>query len=567
MVNLPPFPILATVAILLGGCAAPLPSEPARPALFADVTRESGLGFQHRHGGSGRKYTVETMGAGGCFFDYDGDSWPDIYLVNGANLPGSRIVPDPVNRLYRNRGDGTFEDVTVHAGVGDTGYGMGCSSADVDNDGDLDLYVTNFGPNVLYSNNGDGTFRNVTSSSGLGDPMWGTSSAFADFDGDGDLDLYLCNYVDFTLENNKWCGDYRRGLKSYCHPDVYEGQPDRLFRNEGNGRFTDITRKAGLFRPGGKGLGVVWSDYDRDGRIDLYVANDSTPNFLFHNQGDGTFIETTLVAGVGYSEDGRAEAGMGTDFGDFDNDGFMDIFVANLSGETNTLYRNNGDGTFSNRTYEAGLGEISLLFLGFGVDFLDYDNDGDQDLLVVNGHVLDDIEEYNDAVTFAERNFLFRNQGKGRFLEVGREIGIDFGLPNVGRGLAVADYDRDGDLDLLITTSNGPPRLLRNDRLNRNHWIHLLLTRAGGNRWSVGTRVTVVAGSLKQVREVRAGSSYLSQNELGMHFGLGSFSRVDRIEVEWPGGEKETFLDLPVDQFITLRQGSSRSAKEPGTGK
>jgi hypothetical protein len=530
---------------------------------FVEVTEAAGIDFRHQHGGSGEKFTVETMGAVGCFFDYDGDGWPDIYLLNGAPLPGLDLKEKPRNRLFHNRGDGTFADVTLKTGVGDAGYGMGCSSGDFDNDGDADLYVTNFGPNVLYANAGDGTFKDVTGAAGVADSQWGTSSAFVDYDADGDLDLYLVNYVDFTVEKNKWCGDFRRGLKSYCHPDVYEAVPDRLFRNDGNGRFTDVTRKAGLHRPDGKGLGVVWSDYDRDGHIDVYVANDSTPNFLYRNNGDGTFKEATLVAGVGYSEDGRAEAGMGTDFGDIDNDGFMDLFVANLSDETNTLYRNNGDGTFTNHTFPSGLGEISLLYLGFGADFLDYDNDGDQDLVVANGHVLDDIQEYNDAITYAERNFLFENGGGGRFREVGRERGRDFRLENVARGLAVADYDHDGDLDLLISTSNGPPRLLRNDSRNGHHWIHLSLVGTTSNRSAVGARVEVTTGDRRQVQEVRTGSSYLSQGDLGVHFGLGPATRIDRVEIFWPGGGREVFNNLPADRFHTIRQAEKEGEPAP----
>ncbi|MBI4161286.1 MAG: CRTAC1 family protein [Acidobacteria bacterium] len=551
--------LAAVIAAVLPAAPAEPPAAPLdAPAVFVEATAAAGLDFRHDHGGSGRKYTVETMGSGACFLDYDGDSWQDLYLVNGAPLPGSRREEAPRDRLFRNRGDGTFEDVTERAGVGDPGYGMGCSAADIDDDGDVDLYVTNFGPNVLYVNQGDGTFRDGTASSGLGDPLWGTSSAFADYDRDGDLDLYLCNYVDFRVEENKYCGDFQRGLRSYCHPDVYEAQPDRLFRNDGGGRFTDVTRAAGIVDAEGKGLGVVWTDYDRDGFVDLYVANDSTPNFLFRNRGDGTFQETTLIAGVGYSEDGQAEAGMGTDAGDVDNDGWPDLFVANLSRETNTLYRNNGDGTFTDRTFAAGLGPISLLFVGFGVDFLDYDLDGDQDLVVVNGHVLDDIQEYDDAITYAERNFLFENRGDGTFEEAGLRRGPDLARPNVGRGLAVADYDRDGDPDLLITTSNGPARLLRNDRRNGNHWLHLDLRDPSGRRAAIGARVTVVAGGRAQAGEVRSGSSYLSQNEFGLHFGLGRAERVDSIAVVWPDGRREVFPGPAPDAFHTLRQGTGR---------
>ncbi len=557
--------LLAGVAIYALAAQPPEPNRdegnPERRNTFVEVAASSGVDFRHDHGGSDRKYTVETMGAGGCFLDFDGDSWPDLYLVQGASLPGRKQETPLRNRLYRNRRDGTFVDVTDRAGVGDTGYGMGCSSGDIDNDGDVDLFVTNFGANVLYENRGDGTFRNVTDKAGVGDPLWGTSSAFADFDNDGDLDLYLCNYVDFTLATNRWCGDFRRGLKSYCHPDVYDGQPDRLYRNNGDGTFTDIARQAGVHRPGGKGLGVVWSDYDLDGFVDIYVANDSTPNFLFRNNGDGTFTETTLLAGVGYSEDGRAEAGMGTDFGDVDNDGDFDLVVTNLSGETNSLYRNNGEGTFDNVTFGSGLGEISFSYVGFGTGFLDYDNDGDLDLVVVNGHVMDDIEDYNDAVTYAEPDFLFDNRGDGTFREVSRQVGKDFRRPAVGRGLAVADFDRDGDLDLLITGSREPARLLRNDGVGAGHWVQVELQGTRANRSGVGARIVLEAGGDRQVREIRAGSSYLSQNQLGAHFGLGKTKRIDRIEVFWPGGGRDILLNLPADTFQKIRQGSSPAGK------
>ncbi|MFQ5767915.1 MAG: FG-GAP repeat domain-containing protein, partial [Acidobacteriota bacterium] len=388
---------------------------------FLDGTAASGLHFRHFNGWSGRRYLVETMGSGVCVFDYDGDAVPDIYLVQGAPTPGSdRPDPIPTNTLYRNDGRAHFVDVTRRAGVGDPGQGMGCTAGDVDGDGDLDLYVVNFGPNVLYRNNGDGTFADATKQSGTGDPRWGSSAAFADIDTDGDLDLYVANYVDFSYAHNKFCGDARRNLQYYCSPKAYEAAVDVMYRNDGQGHFTDATRESGVYNDReAKGLGAIFGDVDGDGDQDLYVANDSTRNFLYRNDGKGHFRDLTLLSGVGYSEAGVPQAGMGVDLGDSDNDLDLDLVVTNLSNESNDLYSNLGSGIFTDRSFSSGLGSPGLLYVGFGVVWLDADSDGDLDLFIANGHILDNVSQLSDAMTYAQPNHLFENLGGGRFKEVG----------------------------------------------------------------------------------------------------------------------------------------------------
>ncbi len=520
---------------------------------FVDWSEPAGIRFRHLHGGSGRKYMVETMGSGACWFDADGDSWPDLYLPNGQPLPGHDGKGDFRSRLYRNRGDGTFEDITERAGVGTPGYAMGCAAADVDDDGDLDLFVSAFGPNRLYINQGNARFLEAGKAWGVDDPRWGMSAAFADYDGDGDLDLYVCNYVDFTIETHRYCGRRQPGFQAYCHPDEYSGVLDLLYRNDG-GRFTDVTRAAGIREAGGKGLGVVWGDYDNDGDVDLYVANDKTANFLYRNNGDGTFTETALLSGVGYGEDGQPQAGMGTDFGDYDGDGDLDLVVTNLDLETNNLYRNNGDGTFTDVAFTSGIGEGSYLRVGFGADFLDYDNDGDLDLFVVNGHILDNAHLYRDVLTYAQRNLFFENTGSNRFVDRTVELGPELRLEKVSRGLAVADYDRDGDLDLLVSRSNQEASLYRNQRGNENNWLAIDLRAARGNRFGVGARVEVEAGGRIRMEEVRAGSSYLSQGELRLHFGLGGQRRAEAVRVRWPSGQLQAVGPLEAGRAHLIRE-------------
>jgi len=565
----------AAVTILLAlqarGLSGAPPAAPRSAIQFAEVSAAAGIKVKHENGGMGMKYYIETVPPGVCWLDHDGDGFIDAYLVQSGPLPGSPRPPGTVHgHLFRNRGNGTFEDVTAKAGVANAaGYGTGCSAGDYDNDGDVDLYVTNFGPSILYRNNGNGTFTDVTAAAGATNGLYAASSGWADYDLDGRLDLYVSTYVDFTMDTEKYCGDVRAKRRSYCHPDVYGGFPDLLYHNEGNGRFKDVGREAGVWDPNGKGLGVVWFDMDRDGDPDLYVANDATPNMLYRNEGNGKFTDITLLSGVCCSEDGKPESGMGTDAGDYDGDGWTDLFVTNLSNEVNQLYRNlEGSGTFSMESYPAGLGEPSLLMTGWGNDLVDYDNDGDLDLMITNGHPMDDIHVVSDIITYMERPFLFENRGGGTFREIGSGLGPYFRTDDVGRGLAAGDYDNDGDIDFLLTPNNRAARLLRNDGGNAaGHWLTLRLKGTRSNRDAIGARVVITAGGRRQTEEVRSASSYLSQNDLRLHFGLGKATRVDAIEIDWPikGSRVEKLGPVDADQFLTIREGAGIVARvRPG---
>ncbi len=540
---------------------------PAQVTAAASVCRGTGIHFQHSDGRSGERYFVETLGSGAAWFDYDRDGDLDIYFVNGADLPKMRSDAPPTNALYRNNGDGTFTDVTSHAGVGDTGYGFGCCVGDYDNDGNSDLYVTNFGPNRLYHNNGDGTFTDMTHEAGVGDERWGASAAFADYDNDGDIDLFVANYVTYQLENNQEC--YERGIRAYCPPADFAGALDVLYRNNGDGTFTDVTQKAGFINSNGKGLGVVWGDYDNDGYADLAVANDTTPDTLYWNKGDGTFMEVGTFVGVAFSGRGTALSGMGISFGDYDNDGWLDRVVTNFQDEPNTLHHNDGIGentglppVFADTTYAAGLGRPSLPYLAWGVDFVDLDNDGHQDIFAANGHVHDKAEEINRDVnqssTYAQRNQVFRNRGDGCFDEISEGIGTGLRIKKVSRGAAFGDYDNDGDLDILITNSNQAPDLIRNDSVNSNHWLILEPIGTQSNRDGIGARVKVTAGGFSQIREVKSGSSYLCQSDMRLHFGLGEASEADSVEIRWPSGLVERFEGVKANQFLKAIEGEGQ---------
>ncbi len=564
---------LVSAVVLGAGCkdkedARSAPAAPAvRPSIevrFIDATDAAGLEFRHRHCGTGEKYMPETMGSGGAFLDYDGDRQLDVYLINNAATPGYQ-GPSPENGLFRNDGDGTFSNVTAEAGVAGGGYGMGVTVGDFDNDGWSDLYVTNFGANVLYRNNGDGTFSDVTERAGVGDPAWSTSAAFGDLDHDGDLDLYVANYVDFTYDNHKYCGERRLGIQAYCHPDVYNGVRDSLYLNRGDGTFEETGRERlakadSEWMLEGKGLGVVMGDYDGDGWVDLYVANDSTPNFLWHNLGDGRFEDAAPYAGVGFNADGKTEAGMGAAIGDADNDGRPDLFVTNLDLETNTFYRNEGQGYFSERTFESGLGAPSWLLVGFGTGFLDFDHDGWLDLVIANGHIIDNIDRLDDKGSYAQPNLVFHNQGGGSFRDVTAELGEEMSRPRVSRGMATADYDGDGDLDLLLTHNNDRALLLRNDGGDRGHWLQVRLIGVASNRDGFGARLTLEAGGLRLVREHRSASSYLSQDGPWVHFGLGRAQVAERLEVVWPSGRRELWRQVAANRVVELREGDGDPA-------
>lgn len=522
---------------------------------FVDVTQEAGIRWKHVDGRSGQKYFMETLGSGAAFFDYDKDGDPDLYFVNSAPLPGYVSQEIPTNCLYRNNGDGTFTDVTEKAGVGDTGYGHGCAVGDYDNDGNLDLYVTNYGVNRLYRNNGDGTFTEVAEAAGVTEPRWSTGCAFADYDRDGNLDLYVVNYIVFDIDENPWCGFKEKGIRAYCEPDNFTAQSDTLYRNNGDGTFTDVTKTAGIYNTTGKGLGVVWGDYNNDGTPDIYVANDSTENLFYHNTGDGTFEEVGFMVGVALSEDGVAENGMGTAFGDWNNDGWLDLTVTNYAQQTNTLYHNDADGFFTDATATTKTAQLTYPYLGWATAFIDYDNDGYQDLFVANGHLHENLAELGQEGTYGQRNLLFRNNtANGTFTEVSQSLGPGMKLEDVSRGATFADYDLDGDIDIVVTNSNTAPRLLRNDGGNRKNYLQLRLTATQGSTDGIGTRVKITTGDLTQTREVRSGDGYLSQQDLTLHFGIGDYERVDSIEVLWQRGTKQLIQNVSANQVLSLRE-------------
>jgi len=529
---------------------------------FTLVTAEAGLQFHNVSGASPDKYMVETMGSGGLFFDYDRDGWIDIFLVDGGSLADRKVADTAHHKLYRNRGNGTFEDKTDAAGITHTAYGLGACSADVDNDGWLDLYITAFGPNVLYRNRGNGTFTDVTKGTGVGSASWSTSCAFGDIDNDGDVDLYVANYVEFSAQNNKFCGDVARKIRAYCDPHVYPGVSGVLYRNDGTGAFTDITREAGVQRTDGKSLGVIFLDYDADGWSDIFVANDRVPNFLFHNERSGRFRETGLLAGVAVASDGKARAGMGTDFGDYDGDGLPDLVVTNFDLETHSVFRNLGSGIFGDATAASGVGPATLPFVGFGTAWFDGDNDGDLDLAIANGHVLDNPGVFRAGARYAQRKLLFVNDGRGRLTEIGRSAGTGFEPERVSRGLFVADIDNDGDLDMLITNNGQTVDLLRNDSGNNGNVIVVRLVGAKGNRDGIGARLRVTSGAHSWLRDVRAGSSYLGQNDLRVHVGLGAATQVD-VEVRWPNGVTESVKGVAANHIVTVSEGKGMTSRVP----
>ena len=521
--------------------------------LFFDITEAAGLEFQHVDGRSGRRYFLETVGSGAAFFDYDNDGLLDIYFVNSTDLPGFNSPTPPINQLYRNNGDGTFTDLTEQGGVGDTGYGAGCAVADYDNDGDLDLYVTNFGANVLYQNNGDSTFTDVTQHAGVGDSRWSLGCAFADYDNDGFVDLYVTNYIAFEFETHTDCT--QKGVPTYCPPESFEGSPDTLYRNNGNGTFTDVTSIAGVYNKDGKGMGVVFGDYDNDGNVDCYVGNDAGENFLYRNNGDGTFTNVGWMAGVEADENGNVQGTMGVDFGDYDNDGLLDLIAVNYQQQPNALYRNDNGSFFTDVSFVAGLAD-SLPYVGWGVDFFDVDNDGDKDMLIANGHLQDTVEQYDGTTTYPQQNHLLINNGQGRFINAAMKAGSGLQARRVSRGLATGDYDNDGDLDVLISNASDTPQLLRNDSGNQGNWILIRTVGTRSNRAGIGTRVQIQTGDLTQVDEVRGGSGYLSHNDLRLHFGIGMHKRIDSIEARWPSGVVDIIRDIAPNQIITIREGS-----------
>ncbi|MGH9748455.1 MAG: CRTAC1 family protein [Candidatus Polarisedimenticolia bacterium] len=562
------FAFLAGVALLPAalGCRrdreTPPPAAPALPAplavTFKDVTREAGIAFVHNSGAYGRKYLPETMGAGLVFFDYDGDGAPDLFFVNGADWP-ERRKKRTTQALYRNRGDGTFEETTARSGLGVEAYGIGAAAADYDNDGDVDLFLNALGPDRLFRNRGDGTFEDVTAKAGVSDPGFGSSATWLDYDRDGRADLFAANYVQWTPRTDIDCT--LDGVhKSYCTPESYRGATSRLFRNRGDGAFEDVTEKAGLFDPGGKSLGVVAFDYDEDGWSDLAVANDTQPNYLYRNRGDGTFEEVGRAAGVAFSEEGKARGAMGIDAADYDGAGRESLVIGNFSNEMLALYHNEGRGLFVDDAALAGVGNPSLLTLAFGCFFFDFDLDGVLDIFVANGHVENDINAVQPSVTYAQPPHLFRGLGGGRFEPVEHAVGSDLAVPRVARGAAFADIDGDGDLDIAVSRNNGPAVLLRNDGGAAASFIRLRLAGTRSNRDALGSVVRLTSGAPPQRRTVRAAASYASQSETVLTFGLGPARDRDlpvAFEVTWPDGTRQTFAGLLPGRLHVLREGDA----------
>ena len=546
-------------ALAAGGSAKSSPPAPrgksadfACPVVFTDVASTAGIRFVHERGVTPERRLPETMGAGVAWLDFDNDGWMDLFVVQSGKLPEG-----DTGKLYRNNGNGTFSDVTEKAGIRTRIYGMGAAAADYDNDGFTDLLVTGFGRNVLYRNNGNGTFSEVTDKAGVRSSGWNTSAAWADVDGDGRLDLFIARYVDFRLDRDYFCGDAKTGRREYCHPDVLPGSAGTFFHNEGDGTFRDATKSAGVGAVG-KGLGVVLSDLDGDGRPDLYVANDQVMNFFFRNAGAGRFEDESVLSGAALGAEGKPQAGMGVDAGDVDGDGRPDIVVTNFDVELNSLYRNLGDGLFEDASVASGFGPPSFNFLAFGVNLFDAGNRGGLDAFVANGHLTE--HPSREGVTYAERPFLLWNDGKGRFAEHG--CGPAFSRAIVGRGSAVADYDNDGFPDLAVSTSGGAFELLHNGG-NGNAWIGVRLEGTRSNRQAIGARLTLETAGGRQVREIKAGSSYLSSGDPRVVFGLGGNARVDRLEIAWPSGARQTVKDLPLRKYTIVREPSAPAAAPP----
>jgi len=535
---------------------------------FVDVTQGLGVNFQYLASHTSRKYLLETMGAGVALFDYDNDGRLDVYLVNGAPLadPSPKgTVPQKTgprywNRLYHQKPDATFEDVTEKAGLQGAGYGMGVAVGDYDNDGYEDLYVTAYGGNKLYHNNGNGTFTDVTEKAGVGGSGWSTSAAWIDLDGDGFLDLVVLRYLDWDFEDI-WCGEHKEGYRAYCHPDYFKPVAPLVYHNNKDGTFTEVAQKIGLNKPG-KGLGIAIADYDSDGRVDVYIANDSMFEFLYHNKGDGNFEEDALAAGVAVDQDGRTYAGMGVDFADYNNDGLPDIVVTDLANQRYALYQNNGDGTFTYASQNIGVGQMTLPHSGWGVRFLDYDNDGWKDLLIAQGHDLDTIELTYPNLHYREPMLLAHNAGRG-FVDVSTQSGSVFRQAWVGRGMAIGDLDNDGRLDAVVTTNDDSVHILHNETPTRNHWILLKLVGHRSNRDAIGSSVTLVTASGPQYATVSTTGSYLSASDKRVHFGLGQDRTIEKIEIRWPSGIKQTIKDIPADQILQIDEPAvaSTSAK------
>jgi hypothetical protein len=557
------------------GQSSPIPartspqSSPSGPshtsAKFVDITAASGVHFLNNASHTSRKYLLETMGSGVALFDYDNDGRLDIFLVNGAALTDptakgtipQKNGPKDWNRLYHQKKDGTFEDVTEHAGLKGVGYGMGVAAADYDNDGYEDLYVTAYGGNKLYHNNGDGTFADVTEKAGVGGSGWSTSAAWVDLDADGLLDLVVLRYLKWDFDDI-WCGEHREGYRAYCHPDIFQPISPLVFHNDGDGHFTEVSAKLGLNKPG-KGLGIAIADYDRDGHLDLFVANDSMFEFLYHNKGDGTYEENGLLAAAAVDSNGRTYAGMGVEFQDYNNDGLPDLFVTDLANQKYALYKNDGDGSFSYVTETSGVGSATLLHSGWGVRFFDDDNDGLKDLIIAQGHDIDNVELNFPQLRYREPLMLLQNTGHGAFVDVSSQAGEVFARPWVGRGLAVGDLDNDGREDVVVSTNDGPAYLLHNDTASAGHWLTLDLVGHRSNRDGIGAEVKLVTSHGSQWVTVSPAGSYLSSSDKRVHFGLGPDTEAT-LQIHWPSGIDQVLKNVKADQFLKIDEPVSGAA-------
>ena len=552
------FVIATAVSLPAFAGQAQKPPDPGIPVRYTDVRQAAGITFLQDATATDEKYYLETMGTGVAWLDYDQDGLMDLFFVQSA-ATGIYKPPQPLRcALYHNNGDGTFTDVTEKAGVGGAGhYGQGVAVGDFDNDGYPDLYVTGYNSAILYHNNGNGTFTDVTAKAGVADEGgWSTSAGWFDYDKDGWLDLLVTNYIEWSPKNNLWCGERRPGYRSYCHPGNYKGQKTKLYHNNHDGTFTDVSDASGVGKPESKGMGVVLADFNNDGWTDIAIANDSWPNFLFINKHNGKFEDVSFVSGMAASEDGRYEAGMGIDAADVDGDGWQDVYITHLDFELNRLYHNNRDGTFTGNTYGSGIGNKAILLSGVSMKFVDYDNDGWIDILQLNGAMLDNVQLYHSEVSYREPLLMFRNLGKGQFAKVSDSLGPDFMRLIAGRGLATADYDNDGDADIAINNRGDYPELLRNDGGNSNHWLEVLLIGTRSNRDGIGASLKLTCTDFVRVEQAKGGMSYMSSNDPRILFGLGKRTKIDSLEITWPSGQVDKLINAPVDQIIAVKEGT-----------
>ena len=552
----------AAILAVIAGLALCHSARSEAPILLHDVSPETGIAFPHYDGSSGRRYIMETVASGLATLDYDGDGLIDVYLLNGSPLKGAALNSPPTNRLYRNLGDWKFVDVTQAAGVGDPGFGLGAAVADYDQDGCPDLYISNFGPNVLFRNNGDGTFTNATGASGVGgqpDSKVGAGTCFLDADADGDLDLFVANYLHFTYDLH--VPRTHRGFPIYWGPESYRPLPSTLYSNRGDGGFRDVTKASGVDSPGW-GMGMVCADFDDDGDTDIFVADDSMCNYLWENDGTGHFRESGLMAGIGYNFRGEAHGNMGVDCGDFDNDGRLDFYVTSYQTQLAALFRNFGHGFFQDVTVSSRAGSGTGPNVTWGSGLVDFDNDGQKDIFVACGHLLDNVEAFDDSTSYQASNILLRNTGRGTFVDVTASSGNGMAVKRSSRGAAFEDLDNDGDIDVVVVNSRRKPTILRNDSQNDHHWLQVRLRGVRTNRDGVGARVKVVAGDSVFVDEVHSGRGYQSHFGTRLHFGLGERSRVDRVEVRWIGGGTDVLENVPVDRQITLLERKPHSARD-----